>query len=154
VSSTVVCDLAASLLEAGADEIAVADTTGTGTAPRTRALLKALAAAGIRNEDLSLHFHDTYGQALLNTLMGLEHGVRTFDASVGGLGGCPYSPGATGNVATEDLVYTLESFGMSTGVDLEGVSRIGEWITGELGKGNESRAGKGTLGRLRREKAA
>jgi len=151
VSPTVVADLAASLLSAGADEIAVADTTGTGTAPRTRELLKALASAGIRNEDLALHFHDTYGQALLNTLIGLEAGVRTFDAAVGGLGGCPYSPGATGNVATEDLVYMLESFGMSTGVDLEGVSEIGDWITRQLGKANESRAGKGTLGRLRRE---
>lgn len=153
VSPTVVADLAASLLSAGADEISVADTTGMGTAPRTRELLRALSSAGIKSEDLALHFHDTYGQALVNTLIGLEAGVRTFDSAVGGLGGCPYSPGATGNVATEDLVYMLESFGMSTGVDLEGVSEIGEWITGQLGKGNESRAGKGTLGRLRREAA-
>ncbi|GAB7346127.1 hypothetical protein MBLNU457_4876t2 [Dothideomycetes sp. NU457] len=151
VSPTVVADLAASLLSAGADEISVADTTGMGTAPRTRELLKTLHAAGIRNEDLALHFHDTYGQALINTLIGLEAGVRVFDSAVGGLGGCPYSPGATGNVATEDLVYMLESLGLSTGVDLEGVSGIGDWITRELGKGNESRAGKGTLGRLRRE---
>jgi len=86
----------------------------------------------------------------MNVLVGLEHGVRTFDAAVGGLGGCPYSPGATGNVPTEDLVYTLHSLGADTGVDLEALSGIGEWISGEIGKENESRAGKGTLGRMRR----
>jgi hydroxymethylglutaryl-CoA lyase len=146
-----VADLAASLLEMGADEISVADTTGMGTAPRTRKLLQTLKEAGIRSEDLALHFHDTFGQALVNTIIALEHGVRTFDSAVGGLGGCPYSPGATGNVATEDLVYTLHSLGARTGIDLDEVSRIGEWITGEIGKGNSSSAGKATLSRLRRE---
>ncbi|PNS16745.1 3-hydroxymethyl-3-methylglutaryl-CoA lyase, cytoplasmic [Sphaceloma murrayae] len=97
VSPHKVAELAATLLEMGADEIAVADTTGMGTAPRTRELLKTLEKAGIRSGDLALHFHDTYGQSLMNVLVGLEHGVRTFDAAVGGLGGCPYSPGATGN---------------------------------------------------------
>lgn len=148
-----VADLAASLLEMGADEISVADTTGMGTAPRTRALLKTLREAGIRSEDLALHFHDTFGQALVNTVVALEHGVRTFDSAVGGLGGCPYSPGATGNLATEDLVYTLHSLGAKTGIDFEEVSRIGEWITGEIGKQNASSAGKATLARLRREAA-
>ncbi|KAH0347149.1 hydroxymethylglutaryl-CoA lyase, partial [Aureobasidium melanogenum] len=146
-----VAELAASLLEMGADEISVADTTGMGTAPRTRELLRTLTAAGIRNDDLALHFHDTFGQAIVNTLVGLEHGVRTFDSAVGGLGGCPYSPGATGNVATEDLVYTLESLGVNTGIDLAEISRIGDWITSEIGKPNESRAGKATLAKLRRE---
>ena len=146
-----VADLAASLLEMGADEISVADTTGMGTAPRTRKLLQTLKEAGIRSEDLALHFHDTFGQALVNTIIALEHGVRTFDSAVGGLGGCPYSPGATGNVATEDLVYTLHSLGAKTGVDLEEVSRIGDWITGEIGKENSSSAGKATLSRLRRQ---
>jgi hydroxymethylglutaryl-CoA lyase len=121
-----------------------------GTAPRTRELLRTLTAAGIRNDDLALHFHDTFGQAIVNTLVGLEHGVRTFDSAVGGLGGCPYSPGATGNVATEDLVYTLESLGVNTGIDLAEISRIGDWITSEIGKPNESRAGKATLAKLRR----
>lgn len=134
----------------GADEISVADTTGMGTAPRTRQLLRTLQEAGIRNEDLALHFHDTFGQALVNTMVSLEHGVRKFDAAVGGLGGCPYSPGATGNVATEDLVYTLHSLGAETGVDLEEVARIGEWITGEIGKGNASSAGRATFSRLKR----
>ncbi|KAL9078049.1 MAG: hypothetical protein Q9157_003047, partial [Trypethelium eluteriae] len=102
-SPTTVADIATSLLEMGADEISVADTTGMGTAPRTEALLKALSAAGVRTEDLALHFHDTYGMALVNALVSLNHGVRVFDAAVGGLGGCPFSPGATGNVATEEM---------------------------------------------------
>lgn len=143
-----VAELAASLLEMGADEISVADTTGMGTAPRTRKLLQTLKEAGIRSEDLALHFHDTFGQALVNTIIALEHGVRTFDSAVGGLGGCPYSPGATGNVATEDLVYTLHSLGAKTGIDLDEVSRIGDWITSEIGKANSSSAGKATLSRL------
>jgi hydroxymethylglutaryl-CoA lyase len=146
-----VADLAASLLEMGAEEISVADTTGMGTAPRTRKLLQTLKEAGIRSEDLALHFHDTFGQALVNTIIALEHGVRTFDSAVGGLGGCPYSPGATGNVATEDLVYTLHSLGAKTGIDLEEVSRIGDWITSEIGKANSSSAGKATLSRLQRQ---
>jgi len=145
-----VADLAASLLEMGADEISVADTTGMGTAPRTRKLLQTLREAGVRSEDLAMHFHDTFGQALINTMVSLDHGIRTFDSAVGGLGGCPYSPGATGNVATEDLVYCLHSLGADTGIDLEEVSRIGSWITTEIGKPHESSAGKATLAKLRR----
>lgn len=144
-----VAELAASLLEMGADEISVADTTGMGTAPRTAELLKTLTAAGIRNEDLAFHFHDTYGQALVNTVMALEHGIRTFDSAVGGLGGCPFSPGATGNVATEDLIHCLHGLGADTGLDLVRMAEIGEWISAELGKANESRAGKATQAKLR-----
>ncbi|KAK7525124.1 hydroxymethylglutaryl-CoA lyase [Phyllosticta citriasiana] len=145
-----VAELAVSLLEMGADVISVADTTGMGTAPRTRELLKTLAAAGVEAQDLALHFHDTYGQALVNSLVGLEHGVREFDAAVAGLGGCPFSPGATGNVATEDLVRLFESLGLKTGIDVERLAAVGEWISGELGRPNDSRAGKATLARLRR----
>src|SRR6266536_2308570 len=134
VDPHVVASMTASLLEMGCDEVSVADTTGMGTAPKTLKLLKALSAAGISNNDLALHFHDTYGQALVNTVVGLEHGVRIFDSSVGGLGGCPYSKGATGNVATEDLVHCLHSLGVGTGIDLEEMARIGEWISKELGK--------------------
>ncbi|KYK61202.1 hydroxymethylglutaryl-CoA lyase [Drechmeria coniospora] len=141
-----VAEIATDLLESGADEISLGDTTGMGTAPRTSALLKCMSAAGIRNEDIAMHFHDTYGQALVNTAVSLEHGIRTFDSSVGGLGGCPYSPGATGNVATENMVYFLETLGMETGVDLDAVSDIGAWITEELGKGNDSTVGKAVLG--------
>jgi hydroxymethylglutaryl-CoA lyase len=145
-----VAELAVSLLEMGANEISVADTTGMGTAPKTLELLKTLNAAGIDKSDLALHFHDTYGQALVNSVVALEHGIRTFDAAVGGLGGCPYSPGATGNVATEDLVHCFHSLGADTGVDLEKLSEVGEWISQELGKANESRAGKATLAQMRR----
>ncbi|KAL2833033.1 CLN3 protein-domain-containing protein [Aspergillus cavernicola] len=137
VSPSKVADITASLLEMGADEVSVADTTGMGTAPRTMELLQALKAAGIANTDLALHFHDTYGQALVNTIVGLEHGIRIFDSSVGGLGGCPYSKGATGNVSTEDLVHTIHGLGMHTGIDLEEMSRIGSWISDELGRANE-----------------
>lgn len=148
VDPTKVADITRSLLEMGADEVSVADTTGMGTAPRTMKLLQALRAAGIANSDLALHFHDTYGQALVNTIVGLEHGIRIFDSSVGGLGGCPYSKGATGNVSTEDLIHTIHGLGMHTGINLEEMSKIGSWISEELGRFNESRAGKATLARL------
>jgi hydroxymethylglutaryl-CoA lyase len=147
-----VAELAVSLLEMGADEISVADTTGMGTAPKTAELLKTLNAAGVDKSDLALHFHDTYGQALVNTVVALEHGIRTFDSAVGGLGGCPFSPGATGNVATEDLVHLLHSLGLKTGVNIEQVAEIGEWISQELGRANESRAGKATLAQMRKER--
>lgn len=140
-----VAEIATNLLEMGADEIALGDTTGMGTAPRTKDLLNCLRTAGIRNEDIAMHFHNTYGQALVNTAVALEHGIRTFDSSVGGLGGCPYSPGASGNVATEDMVYFLESLGMETGVDLDAVADIGAWITSEVGKPHDSSVGKAVL---------
>lgn len=137
------------LLEHGVDEVSIADTTGMGTAPRTRDLLQALSAAGIANQDLALHFHDTYGQALVNTMVGLEYGIRTFDSSVGGLGGCPYAKGATGNVATEDLVYCLHGLGMRTGVDVEEMARVGAWISTEMARENASRVGKAVMARLK-----
>ncbi|KAI9642823.1 hypothetical protein NHQ30_008556 [Ciborinia camelliae] len=141
-----VAEIATELLEMGADEIDLGDTTGMGTGPKTSKLLRTMQSAGILNEDIAMHFHDTYGQALINTVVSLEHGIRTFDSSVGGLGGCPYSPGATGNVATEDMVYLLESMGMQTGVDLDALADIGQWITGVIGKPNASRAGKAVIG--------
>ncbi|KAL9584344.1 MAG: hypothetical protein Q9212_002185 [Teloschistes hypoglaucus] len=149
VAPSKVAEITTSLLEMGVDEVSVADTTGMGTAPRTRDLLKALSANGIANQDLALHLHDTYGQALVNVVVGLEHGIRTFDSSVGGLGGCPYSKGATGNVATEDLVYCLHSLGAITGINVEKMAEIGDWISGELGRPNDSRTGKAVLARLR-----
>lgn len=148
VSPNKVAEITRTLLEMGADEVSVADTTGMGTAPKTQELLKALFAAGISPKDLALHFHDTYGQALVNAVVGLEQGIRTFDSSVGGLGGCPYSKGATGNVATEDLVHCLHSLGGRTGVDVEKMAEIGDWISKELGRPNDSRAGKAILARL------
>ncbi|KAJ0353543.1 hypothetical protein KNSL1_001973 [Colletotrichum chrysophilum] len=149
-----VAEIATDLLESGADEISLGDTTGMGTAPRTKELLSCMRSAGIRNEDIAMHFHDTYGQALVNTAISLEHGIRTFDSSVGGLGGCPYSPGATGNVATENMIYFIESLGMETGIDLDAMSDIGAWITGELSKSNDSTVGKAVLGARAREASA
>lgn len=148
VAPAKVAEITATLLEMGADEVSVADTTGMGTAPKTQELLKALFGAGISAKDLALHFHDTYGQALVNAVVGLEQGIRTFDCSVGGLGGCPYSKGATGNVATEDLLHCLHSLGATTGVDVEKMAEIGNWISKELGRPNDSRAGKAILARL------
>ena len=148
VAPSNVADITASLFEMGVDEVSIADTTGMGTAPKTTKLLRALNAAGIANKDLALHFHDTYGQALVNVVVGLEHGVRTFDSSVGGLGGCPFAKGATGNVSTEDLLNCLHGLGANTGVDVDEVSKIGGWISSELGKSNESRTGKAILARL------
>ena len=143
-----VADITRTLLAMGVDEVSVADTTGMGTAPKTQELMKALLGAGIAVDDLALHFHDTYGQALVNIIVGLENGIRTFDSSVGGLGGCPYSKGATGNVATEDLVHCLHSLGMDTGVSLDKMAEIGAWISKELGRANDSRAGKAVLARM------
>jgi hydroxymethylglutaryl-CoA lyase len=154
VDPHIVAEMTASLLEMGCDEVSVADTTGMGTVPRTRKLLEVLQAAGIRMEDLALHFHDTYGQALVNTVVGLEKGVRIFDSSVGGLGGCPYSKGATGNVSTEDLVHLLHSLGVETGIDLGKMASIGNWISGQLHKSNDSRAGKATVARMNEEATA
>ena len=147
VSPYSVAEIATSLLEMGADTISLGDTTGMGTGPTTKALLSAMQGAGIRNEDIAMHFHDTYGMALVNTAVSLDHGVRCFDASVGGLGGCPYSPGATGNVSTEDMVYFLESLGMDTACDLEALCDVGDWISGEVGRANASSVGKAILGR-------
>ncbi|OCK94156.1 aldolase [Cenococcum geophilum 1.58] len=147
-----VAELAVSLLEMGVDEISVADTTGMGTAPKTAELLKTLNAAGVDKSDLALHFHDTYGQALVNSVVALEHGIRTFDSAVGGLGGCPFSPGATGNVATEDLVHCFHSLGAETGVNIEKLAEVGDWISGELGRRNESSAGKAILSRLKKSR--
>lgn len=141
-------EITATLLEMGVDEVSIADTTGMGTATRTQELLKALSSSGIATKDLALHFHDTYGQALVNAMVGLEHGIRTFDCSVGGLGGCPFSKGATGNVATEDLLHCFHSLGAKTGVDLEEMAKIGDWISAELGRANDSRAGKAILAKL------
>lgn len=151
VAPSKVAEMTATLLEMGVDEVSVADTTGMGTAPKTQELLKTLVAAGISNKDIALHLHDTFGQALVNAVVGLEHGVRTFDSSVAGLGGCPFSKGATGNVATEDLVHCIHGLGAKTGVDVEKMAEIGAWISGELGRPNDSRAGRALLARMKDE---
>lgn len=148
VSPSKVAEITASLLEMGVDEVSIADTTGMGQKPRLMELFKMLSLFGIASKDIALHFHDTYGQALVNIQFGLEYGIRTFDSSVGGLGGCPYAKGATGNVATEDLVYMVHALGGRTGVDLEEMAKTGAWISEELGRPNDSRVGKALLSRL------
>ncbi len=136
--------LAQQLLDMGCYEISLGDTIGVGT-PGTVSLLLQDITQHIPPSKLAGHFHDTYGMALANILVSLEFGVRVFDSSVGGLGGCPFAKGAKGNIATEDLVYMLHGSGWETGVDLMGVARIGEWISKELGRENASRAGTALL---------
>jgi hydroxymethylglutaryl-CoA lyase len=112
-----VVDVARTLLDLGCYEISLGDTIGVGTPLKARHLLRAVAGS-VPMEKLAMHFHDTYGQALANLYAGLEEGARVIDSAAGGLGGCPYAPGATGNVATEDMVYMLEGLGIRTGVDI------------------------------------
>jgi hydroxymethylglutaryl-CoA lyase len=128
-----VADVAAALYEMGCYEVSLGDTIGTGTPGKTKAMIEACARR-VPLEKLAGHYHDTYGQALANIYASLETGVSTFDASVAGLGGCPYAAGASGNVATEDVVYMLNGLGVHTGVDLERLVDIGRWICGILQK--------------------
>jgi hydroxymethylglutaryl-CoA lyase len=127
------------LLDLGASQLSLGDTIGVGTAGHVRALLTAFNDAGVANDVLALHFHDTYGQALANAHAALEHGITTFDASAGGLGGCPYAESATGNLATEDLVWMLHGLGIDTGVDLRQLVSTSVWMEGVLGKPSPSR---------------
>ena len=136
-----VAEVAQALYDMGCYEVSLGDTIGVGTPGRAKAMIEACARR-VPVERLAGHYHDTYGQALANIYASLELGVRTFDASVGGLGGCPYAKGATGNVATEDVVYMLHGMGIATGVDLERLVDIGQWICGVLGKEPASRAGR------------
>lgn len=122
------------LLDLGASQLSLGDTIGVGTVGHVGVLLEAFAAEGIGVEHLAMHFHDTYGQALANTFAALQHGVTTFDASAGGLGGCPYAKSATGNLATEDLVWMLDGLGIAHGVDLDSLVETSVWMSGQLGK--------------------
>ncbi|OAL53603.1 aldolase [Pyrenochaeta sp. DS3sAY3a] len=136
-----VLDVVEKLLAMGCYEVSLGDTLGTGTAADVRRLLTYLFAHGIPASKLAGHFHDTYGQAVANAWEAYQLGIRTFDASVAGLGGCPFAPGARGNVASEDLVYLFERAGVSTGVDLGRLVETGAWISEQLKGRNESRAG-------------
>jgi len=133
--------VAVRLHRAGCYEISLGDTIGVGTAGKARAMLRAVAAE-VPLAALAVHFHDTWGQALANVLACVEAGVRTVDASVGGLGGCPYAAGASGNVATEDVVYLLHGLGMQTGIDLGRLVAAGRWISAELGRETGSKVGR------------
>lgn len=127
------------LLDLGCAELSLGDTIGVGTPGHVTTLLAAFAAAGAGPERLAVHFHDTYGQALVNTLAALRAGVTVVDASAGGIGGCPYARSATGNLATEDLVWMLNGLGIDTGVDLGALVATSVWLAGELGRPSPSR---------------
>src|SRR5712692_3759341 len=136
-----VADVAAALAELGCYEISLGYTIGVGTPGKTKAMIEACAER-VPVAKLAGHYHDTYGQALANIYASLELGVATFDASIAGLGGCPYAAGASGNVATEDVVYMLNGLGVRTGVDLERLVDIGQWICGGLKREPASKAGQ------------
>jgi isopropylmalate/homocitrate/citramalate synthase len=141
VKPKAVAMLAEELHEMGCYEISLADTIGVGTPGKVRAMIEAVARK-VPIGKLAGHYHDTYGQALANIYASLESGVKTFDSSVAGLGGCPYAKGATGNVATEDVVYMFNGLGIETGVDLEKLFRAGQFICGELGREPASRVAR------------
>ncbi|MEU6528643.1 hydroxymethylglutaryl-CoA lyase [Streptomyces sp. NPDC046928] len=127
------------LVAMGCDELSLGDTIGVATPGHVRALLSRLNEEGVPTDVIGVHFHDTYGQALANTYAALQHGVTTVDASAGGLGGCPYAKSATGNLATEDLVWMLRGLGIDTGVDLGHLVATSAWMAGHLGRPSPSR---------------
>jgi hydroxymethylglutaryl-CoA lyase len=144
-----VAKVADALYEMGCYEISLGDTIGTGTPGKTKAMIEACAKR-VPLGKLAGHYHDTYGQALANIYASLDMGLATFDASVAGLGGCPYAPGAAGNVATEDVIYMLHGLGVRTGVDLERLIDIGQWISGVLERDYGSKAGKALAAKRKR----
>ncbi|MBK1852048.1 hydroxymethylglutaryl-CoA lyase [Marinobacter sp. 1-4A] len=136
-----VANVAKALADMGCYEISLGDTIGVGTPLKAKRMLEAVAKQ-VPVERLAAHFHDTYGQALANLYAVLEEGVAVLDASVAGLGGCPYAKGASGNVATEDVLYMLEGLGIGTGVDLNKLVATGDWISSQLNRHNGSKVGQ------------
>lgn len=134
------------LLAAGCREISLGDTTGVGTPADVRRLILAHGAGGIAPDRLAVHFHDTYGQALVNVLTAIELGVRTIDASTGGIGGSPFAKSAAGNLATEDLVWMLDGMGIATGVDLRALAEISAWLADALGHPPPGRVARALIG--------
>jgi hydroxymethylglutaryl-CoA lyase len=143
-----VVDVVQRMKALGCDEIDIADTIGVGTAGHTRDVMAAVSKVFPR-ERLSGHFHDTYGQAVANIYASLQEGIEIFHASVAGLGGCPYAKGATGNVATEDVIFLLNGLGIETGVDLDQLVEIGDFISRAIGKPSASRVGRALLAKKR-----
>ena len=137
-----VVDVAERLMDLGCDQLSIGDTIGVGTTGHVHRLLEALGTRGIGTDRVGVHFHDTYGQALANTLAALADGVTVVDAATGGLGGCPYARSATGNLATEDLVWALDGLGVETGVDLDALVATSVWMAGQLGRPSPSRVVK------------
>jgi len=147
VNPQAVARLAREFDQLGCYEITIADTIGTGTPGKTRAVIEAV-AKHIAIDRLAVHVHDTYGQAIANIYAALECGISTFDSSVAGLGGCPYAKGATGNVATEDVLYLLDGLGIETGVDMQKLIAAGDYICGVLGRPTFSRAAKAIAAKM------
>jgi hydroxymethylglutaryl-CoA lyase len=149
VKPRAVVDVAKALWELGCYEVSLGDTIGIGTPLRARELLRAVAGA-VPITHLAMHFHDTYGQALANLYAGMEEGARVIDSAAGGLGGCPYAPGATGNVATEDVVYMLEGMGIATGVDMSKLVAATNAISRLIGRQPVSRVATAINSKMRR----
>lgn len=143
-----VATVSRALLDMGCYEISLGDTIGKGTPLKAKRMLEAVAKE-VPMDRLAAHFHDTYGQALANLYAVLEEGIAVIDSSTAGLGGCPYAKGASGNVATEDVLYLLDGLGIDTGIDLQAVVDTGHWITRELGRHNGSKVAQ-ALGECRR----
>jgi len=140
IDSSAVVSVCEQLLQLGCEEISLGDTIGVGTAANASALINDVASVA-RVEQLAVHFHDSYGQALANILACLDAGIRIIDSSVAGLGGCPYAKGASGNAASEDVVYMLHGLGLNTGINLQSLATTGEWISKQLKRPNNSKAG-------------
>jgi hydroxymethylglutaryl-CoA lyase len=149
VKPKAVADVAKTLSDLGCYEISLGDTIGVGTPTRAKEMLRAVGAQ-MPMARLAMHFHDTYGQALANLYAGMEEGVRVIDSAAGGLGGCPFAPGATGNVATEDVVYMLEGMGIKTGVDMGKLVAATDEITGLIGRTPASRVANALNAKRRR----
>ena len=147
ISSSRVADVTRKLLEMGCYQVSLGDTIGVGTTHETQRLLRKFSDQ--EKEQIAVHFHDTYGQGLVNILVSLEHGITTIDSSVAGLGGCPYAKGASGNVATEDVVYMLHGMGIETGIDLPKLVDAAEFICTLLGSPSRSKVGT-AIGATRR----
>ena len=146
IAPDAVAEVADRLFQMGCYELSLGDTIGAGTPVRVRNMLGAV-AAHVPTPRLGVHFHDTYGQALANVLVALEAGITAVDSSVAGLGGCPYAPGASGNLATEDLVYMLDGMHIRTGVDLQALAATGRFISAELGRPPVSKVNAALAGR-------
>lgn len=144
IEASAVAEICTQLLAMGCDEISLGDTIGSGTPAAASALIREIEVVAPVTQ-LAVHFHDTYGQALANILACLDAGIRTVDSSVSGLGGCPYAKGASGNVASEDVVYMLDGLGLDTGIDLQALAITGDWISKQLQRPNNSKAGVALL---------
>lgn len=144
ISPQRVASLTNDLLALGADEIALGDTIGVGTPRQIRALLDCILKI-LPLTQTAMHFHDTYGQAIANIEAALQYGVAIFDSAIAGLGGCPYAQGATGNVATEDVLYLLHGLGIETGIDLFQIVKTGDWICKTMSRRNHSKVGRALL---------